>query len=347
MKKILSILLSVAMLLSISMTAFAAESNNESAYSEISLGEIQEMFVSYLDDAGLSFEPGTAAYYEYIVEQLLNHTDTNLRSNENYDLIHAYMVEYKVNYEDYLLCQALSTDEYEADLAIDDITQSNDCISTDSDTGIVQFSVTESFLNKTIADIIEENMNRNNAVPNNAQSAKLSGYSASDAADYAVKWGEDHNSVYPNYNLSGGDCTNFVSQCIYAGGLAMNGSSASVGTVDSTSKWYCIYIKSTLGVRKYAITTSWIRVSDFNTYLGSLVSKSTKTTLSSLISSCSAGDVVQLADKTTGTPYHSIIINAKNSTTAYFCGHSKNRSNADVKDYLDDSSDKFILFDLT
>lgn len=347
MKRALCVLLSVVMLLSMSMTAFAAERNNTSAYSEISLGEIQEMLVSYLDDAGLPFEPGTTDYYEYIVEQLLDHTDTNLRGNENYDLIHAYMAEYKVNYEDYLLCQALLTDEYEADLVIDDITRSNDCISADGDTGMVQFSVTESFLSKTIADIIEENTNRYNAVPNNTRSSKLSGYSASDAANYAVKWGEDHNSVYPNYSLSGGDCTNFVSQCIYAGGLAMNGSSASVGTVDSTSKWYCIYIKSTLGVRKYAITTSWIRVSDFNTYLGSLVSKSTKTTLSTLISSCSAGDVVQLADKTTGTPYHSIIINAKGSATAYFCGHTSNRSNADVKDYLDDSSDKFILFDLT
>lgn len=347
MKKVFGVMLSVVMLLSMSVTAFAVESYNTPAYSEVSLGEIQEMFVSYLDDAGLSFEPGTTDYYEYIVEQLLDHTDTNLRNNENYDLIHAYMAEYKVNYEDYLLCQAILTDDNEVNPVIDDITRSNDCISADSDTGIVQFSITESFLNKTIADIIEENENRYDAAPNNARSAKLSGYSASDAANYAVKWGEDQNSVYPNYNLSGGDCTNFVSQCIYAGGLAMNGSSASVGTVDSTSKWYCIYIKSTLGVRKYAITTSWIRVSDFNTYLGSLVSKSTKTTLSSLISSCSAGDVVQLADKTTGTPYHSIIINAKGSSTAYFCGHTKNRSNADVKDYLDDSSDKFILFDLT
>ena len=172
-------------------------------------------------------------------------------------------------------------------------------------------------------------------------------YNREAAVSYARRWALGRNPAYMDYELWGGDCTNFVSQCIYAGGLAMNGSSASVGTVDSTSKWYCIYIKSTLGVRKYAITTSWIRVSDFNTYLGSLVSKSTKTTLSSLISSCSAGDVVQLADKTTGTPYHSIIINAKGSSTAYFCGHTKNRSNADVKDYLDDSSDKFILFDLT
>ena len=189
MKKVFGVMLSVVMLLSMSVTAFAVESYNTPAYSEVSLGEIQEMFVSYLDDAGLSFEPGTTDYYEYIVEQLLDHTDTNLRNNENYDLIHAYMAEYKVNYEDYLLCQAILTDDNEVNPVIDDITRSNDCISADSDTGIVQFSITESFLNKTIADIIEENENRYDAAPNNARSAKLSGYSASDAANYAVKWG--------------------------------------------------------------------------------------------------------------------------------------------------------------
>ena len=348
MKRIIALLLVVLSVFSVSPTvALAAGSDNDTGYGEVSLGELQEMFVAHLDNVGLSLEPGTMAYYEYIVEQLLDHTDDNLRSNENYDLLHAYMVEYKVTYEDYLLCQSLLADECVADMVVEDITRSNDCVRTQDNTGKVEFLISDSFLDKTINDIIEENTNRYDVAKSNARSAKLSGYSASDAAEYAVKWGEDRNGIYPNYNLSGGDCTNFVSQCIYAGGLDMSGSSATVGIVESTSNWYCIYIKSTLGIRKYEVTTSWMRVSDFNTYLSSLVSKSTKTTLSSLISSCSAGDVVQLADKTTGTPYHSIIINAKDSTTAYFCGHSSDRSDENVKTYLDDSTDKFILFDLT
>lgn len=348
MKRIFALLLVVLTVVSVTpMVAMATESSNDTEYGEVSLGEIQELFIAHLDDVGLSLEPGTMAYYEYIVEQLLDHTDDILCSNENYDLLHAYMVEYKVTYEDYLLCQSLLADEYIADTVIADIARTNDCVRTQDNTGKVEFLISNSFLDKTINDIIEENTNRYNDATNNTRSAKVSGYSASDAAAYAVKWGEARNDIYPNYNLSGGDCTNFVSQCIYAGGFDMNGSSASVGTVESTSKWYCIYIKSTLGVRRYAVTTSWVRVSDFNTYLSSLVTKSTKTTLSSLISSCSAGDVVQLADKTTGTPYHSIIINSKDSTTAHFCGHSKDRSDKDVKAYLKESTDNFILFDLT
>lgn len=329
------------------MVALAAEKGNDTEYGEMSLGQIQELFLAHLDDEGLSFEPGTIEYYEYILEQLLNRTDDVLRGNENYDLLHAYMVEYKVAYEDYLLCQALLTDECVDNTVIADITRTNDCVRTKNNADKVEFLISDSFLDKTINDIIEENTNQYSADKRNVRSAKVSGYSASDAAAYAVRWGEDRNGIYPNYSSSGGDCTNFVSQCIYAGGFDMNGSSSSVGTVESTSKWYCIYIKSTLGVRRYAVTTSWIRVSDFNAYLSSIVTKSTKTTLSSLITSCSAGDVVQLADKTTGTPYHSIIINAKDSSTAYFCGHSSNRSNENVRDFLDDSTDKFILFDLT
>lgn len=348
MKRIFALLLVVLTVVSVTpMVAMATESSNDTEYGEVSLGEIQELFIAHLDDVGLSLEPGTMAYYEYIVEQLFERTDDILRSNENYDLLHAYMVEYKVTYEDYLLCQSLLADEYIADTVIADIVRTNDCVRTQDNAGNVEFSISDSFLSKTLNAIIEENANRYNVAQSNMRSAKVSGYSAPDAAAYAVKWGEDRNGIYPNYNLSGGDCTNFVSQCIYAGGIDMNGSSASVGTIESTSQWYCIYIKSTLGVRRYAVTTSWLRVSDFNTYLTSLATKSTKTSLSSLISSCSAGDVVQLADKTTGTPYHSIIINAKDSTTAYFCGHSSNRSNEDVIDFLDDSSDKFILFDLT
>jgi hypothetical protein len=39
---------------------------------------------------------------------------------------------------------------------------------------------------------------------------------------YAEKWAYLRNPAYYNFEEIGGDCTNFVSQCIYAGGLPMN-----------------------------------------------------------------------------------------------------------------------------
>lgn len=40
--------------------------------------------------------------------------------------------------------------------------------------------------------------------------------------EYAKKWSYSRNPKYYNYDLIGGDCTNFVSQCIFAGYNQMN-----------------------------------------------------------------------------------------------------------------------------
>lgn len=40
--------------------------------------------------------------------------------------------------------------------------------------------------------------------------------------DYAKKWAFSRNPAYYNFDNIGGDCTNFVSQCLYAGGAVMN-----------------------------------------------------------------------------------------------------------------------------
>ena len=40
--------------------------------------------------------------------------------------------------------------------------------------------------------------------------------------DYARKWAYSRNPRYYNFDNVGGDCTNFISQCLYAGGAAMN-----------------------------------------------------------------------------------------------------------------------------
>lgn len=40
--------------------------------------------------------------------------------------------------------------------------------------------------------------------------------------EYAKKWAYGRNSKYYNFDSVGGDCTNFISQCIYAGSGIMN-----------------------------------------------------------------------------------------------------------------------------
>ena len=47
-------------------------------------------------------------------------------------------------------------------------------------------------------------------------------YDRQAAVDYAVTWAMGRNPAYFSLDGIGGDCTNFCSQCLYAGGCVMN-----------------------------------------------------------------------------------------------------------------------------
>ncbi len=47
-------------------------------------------------------------------------------------------------------------------------------------------------------------------------------YDRKAATDYARRWAFGRNPDYMSLNGIGGDCTNFCSQCLYAGGCVMN-----------------------------------------------------------------------------------------------------------------------------
>ena len=48
-------------------------------------------------------------------------------------------------------------------------------------------------------------------------------YSTSNAVSYAKKYCSNYNSAYNSYKGRGGDCANFVCQCLVAGGLDLSG----------------------------------------------------------------------------------------------------------------------------
>lgn len=55
-------------------------------------------------------------------------------------------------------------------------------------------------------------------------------YDRTKAVAYAEQWAYSRNPAYYSFNAIGGDCTNFISQCIYAGSGVMNYS--------NTNGWY-------------------------------------------------------------------------------------------------------------
>lgn len=51
---------------------------------------------------------------------------------------------------------------------------------------------------------------------------RVTEYDRAAAVAYAKKWAFSRNPAYLNFNAYGGDCTNFASQCLFAGAGAMN-----------------------------------------------------------------------------------------------------------------------------
>ena len=50
----------------------------------------------------------------------------------------------------------------------------------------------------------------------------IKSYDRNTAINYAKKWALDRNPRYYNFDAVGGDCTSFVSQCLFAGSKKMN-----------------------------------------------------------------------------------------------------------------------------
>ncbi|MDD3766122.1 MAG: amidase domain-containing protein [Eubacteriales bacterium] len=50
----------------------------------------------------------------------------------------------------------------------------------------------------------------------------IKAYDRQNAVEYARRWAFDRNPAYYDFEHLGGDCTNFASQCIYAGSGVMN-----------------------------------------------------------------------------------------------------------------------------
>lgn len=109
------------------------------------------------------------------------------------------------------------------------------------------------------------------------------------ATAYAAKWAFDRNPLFVAYDGIGGDCTNFISQCVYAGSCVMN--------FKPVFGWY--YVNDT------ARTASWTGVEYFYNFIvgNRSVGPFGKTVAQSDLL---PGDVVQLGRNKEGY-YHTML----------------------------------------
>ena len=135
--------------------------------------------------------------------------------------------------------------------------------------------------------------------------------------EYAKKWAYGRNPKYYNFDSVGGDCTNFVSQCIYAGCKQMN--------YNRINGWY--YIN---GNNK---SPSWTGVEFFYKFLttnNNLGPKGEETTIDKL----EIGDVVQLSFN--GQMFsHSLIVveNGTNTNNTLIAAHTYDIFGKSVSEY--------------
>ena len=114
-------------------------------------------------------------------------------------------------------------------------------------------------------------------------------YEREKALLYAEKYAFSQNPLFGDFRDIGGNCTNFVSQCVYAGSCKMN--------YTPTFGWYYISLEQR--------AASWTGVEFFYNFMtsnqgvGPFGKEITK-------EECEIGDVVQLGNKTDGY-YHSLI----------------------------------------
>ncbi|MHA1872224.1 MAG: glycosyl hydrolase family 18 protein [Promethearchaeota archaeon] len=140
-------------------------------------------------------------------------------------------------------------------------------------------------------------------------------YSRGAAYGYAYRWYNSRNPHYNDYSSSGGDCANFASQCIIAGGISLHKGTDGKGTgvypdiihSNSTSNGtipYCDFLN--LNLKNYQNTTIEY-VTDTNASIPSYID---------------IGDVVIFGDKTGDKYKHAMIIIYKNDTDVGLAAHS-------------------------
>ncbi len=145
-------------------------------------------------------------------------------------------------------------------------------------------------------------------------------YNRKFAINYAKKWALSRNPNYYDYQGIGGDCTNFVSQCIFSGINIMN-YRRSLG-------WYYINANDK--------SPSWTGVNYLHNFITSNKSVGpygVETDLSQL----EAGDFIQLSNN--GSNYtHSLILTRIDNTDAstpnyYVCAHTYDVYEKNLFDY--------------
>ena len=73
-----------------------------------------------------------------------------------------------------------------------------------------------------LIELLQVNVARREQTSDEPLPQAANAYDRQAAVAYAKQWVTDRNDEWPDYSMSGGNCQNFVSQCLLAGGIPMD-----------------------------------------------------------------------------------------------------------------------------
>lgn len=140
-------------------------------------------------------------------------------------------------------------------------------------------------------------------------------YNRQNAYDYAKRWAFDRNPLFYNFSGIGGDCTSFVSQCVYAGCCEMNYS--------STNGWYYSNLENR--------SPSWSGVSFFYDFL---TTNQGNGPFGEEVNAyeLEIGDVIQLQNES-GRFYHTLLVTGFDDNTYLVSAHTDDAFNRRLDSY--------------
>lgn len=147
---------------------------------------------------------------------------------------------------------------------------------------------------------------------------KINKYNRNAVVFYAQKYALSRNTQYFDYTNQGGNCTNYISQCIYAGAPQMN---------TSNNGWYYFSPSRT--------SASWANVEPFFNFATSNQGEGFFASLGSL-ETCEVGDIIQLKFKNKAVFSHALVItkiNARTRNGILVCANTNDNLNKPLSYY--------------
>lgn len=162
-----------------------------------------------------------------------------------------------------------------------------------------------------------------------------SSYSSSKAVAYAHKYYENYNPNYEDFTLSGGDCCNFVSQCLKAGGFSTTDNWYYNTKNDYSSSWInCSYLLPYL--KNNAYNYDYYSASYYRKYSRN-ITKAMKINAGDVVIVCTYAGIFDL-------PWHALFVTSVNNYEVRCASHTDDYYSKAIVTNTGISDDDYLYF---